>query len=414
MADLGEIQAVAAADVGLNAARLDYIPEFLKTNYVDTGKLPCAAVLVSRNGEVALESYVGATEMGGSTPIGPETIFRIYSMTKPVTSLAIMMLFEEAKLRLDHEVSRYIPEFADVKVFDSGNREDYTVRDPDRAMTLLDLMTHTSGVTYGFLMQEEADAIYRKHRIGEPTESLQDMARRIAGLPLAFSPGDRWCYGHSIDVLGAIVEIVSGMALDDFFRTRIFDPLGMTDTDFWVPDEKIDRLMTCYNRNPLNHEITVSDPGGRESKAYRAKPKLLNAGGGLVSTMGDYHRFALMLLRGGTLDGARIISPKTWEFMRQNHLPGGKTIMDMGDKTFSEARMEGNGFGLGGSVMVDPVASGQPSSVGNFAWGGLASTYFWVDPVEELISIQMTQMIPSSSYPIRPQLQQLVYAAVDW
>ena len=414
MADVGDIQAVTPAEVGLNEDRLDAIPDFFKANYVDTGKLPCAAVLVSRNGEIALESYVGSTEMGGPVPIGPDTIFRIYSMTKPITSLAIMMLFEEGRLRLEHEVSRYIPEFRDVKVFDGGSREDYQTRDPDRAMTLLDLMTHTSGVTYGFLMQEEADAIYRKHKIGDPTESLQDMARRIAGLPLAFSPGDRWCYGHGIDVLGAIVEIVSGMELDEFFRTRIFNPLGMVDTDFWVPESKIERLMTCYNRNPLNGEITVSDPGGAASKAYKAKPKLLNAGGGLVSTMGDYHRFALMLLRGGTLNGARIISPKTWEFMRQNHLPGRKTIKDMGDKTFSEARMEGNGFGLGGSVMVDPVASMQPHSVGSFAWGGLASTYFWVDPVEEIIGIQMTQMIPSSTYPIRPQFQQLAYAALDW
>ena len=401
-------------EVGLNAERLEAIPEYFQSNYIDTGKLPCVATLVSRGGEVALEDYSGTTHIGEGEPIGPHTIFRIYSMTKPVTSLAAMMLFEEGKLRLDHEVARYIQEFADVQVFDSGNREDYTTRAPDRAMTLLDLFTHTSGITYGFLMQDEPDAIYRKEKIGAPTETLLEMSQRIAKLPLAFSPGTQWGYGHSIDVLGAVVEIVSGQPLDEFFRERIFGPLGMDDTDFWVPENKIDRLMACYSKHPISGEITLADAAGKESKLYSKRPKLLNAGGGLASTVRDYHRFCLMLMRGGTLDGARIISPKTWEFMRQNHLPDGQTIKAMGDKTFSEARMEGNGFGLGGSVLVDPVASMQPSSQGNFSWGGLASTFFWIDPVEEMIAIQATQMMPSGTYPIRPQLQQLVYAAVDW
>lgn len=401
-------------DVGLNAKRLAAIPQYFQQNYIDRGKLPCVATLVSRGGEVALEDYSGTTHIGEGEPIGPHTIFRIYSMTKPVTSLAAMMLFEEGKLRLDHEVSRFIPEFADVQVFDGGNREDYTTRAPDRPMTILDLFTHTSGITYGFLMQDEPDAIYRKHKIGAPTETLLEMSQRIAKLPLSFSPGTQWGYGHSIDVLGAIVEIVAGQPLDEFFRERIFGPLGMDDTDFWVPENKIDRLMACYNKHPLTGEISMSDAAGKESKLYSKRPKLLNAGGGLASTVRDYHRFCLMLMRGGTLDGARIISPKTWEFMRQNHLPDGKTIKEMGDKTFSEARMEGNGFGLGGSVLTDPVASMQPSSLGNFSWGGLASTFFWIDPEEEMVVIQATQMIPSGTYPIRPQLQQLVYAAVDW
>lgn len=402
------------SEVGLNAERLAAIPAYFQKNYIDTGRLPCVATMVSRGGQIALENYSGATEMGGDTPISADTIFRIYSMTKPITSLAVMMLFEEGALRLDHNVSRYIPEFKNAQVFESGTKDDYKTRAPDREMTVLDLFTHTSGITYGFLFQSETDAIYRAEKIGHNIETLQEMAKRIAGLPLGFSPGDKWCYGHSIDVLGAIVEIVSGMPLDEFFRDRIFGSLGMDDTAFWVPEAKLPRLMTCYNRNATNGEITVSDLGGAESKAYKARPKLLNAGGGLVSTMRDYHKFCLMLLRGGTLDGARIISPKTWEFMRQNHLPDGKTIKDMGDKTFSEARMEGNGFGLGGSVITDVVANGQPGSEGVFSWGGLASTFFWIDPEEELIAIQMTQMIPSSSYPIRPQFQQLAYAAIDW
>ncbi len=401
-------------DVGLNAERLAAIPAYFQKNYIDEGKLPCVATLISRGGQIALENYSGATEMGGSTPISADTIFRIYSMTKPITSLAAMMLFEEGALRLDHNVSRYIPEFKNAQVFESGTKDNYKTRAPKREMTVLDLFTHTSGIPYGFLFQAETDAIYRAEKVGHNIESLRDMAKRIAGLPLGFSPGDKWCYGHSIDVLGAIVEIVSGVPLEEFFRERIFGPLGMDDTGFWVPEAKLPRLMTCYSRDPVSRKITVSDPGGAESKAYKARPKLLNAGGGLVSTMGDYHKFCLMLLRGGTLDGARIVSPKTWEFMRQNHLPNGNTIKEMGDKTFSEARMEGNGFGLGGSVITDIVANGQPGSEGVFSWGGLASTFFWIDPEEEMIAIQMTQMMPSSSYPIRPQFQQLAYAAIDW
>jgi CubicO group peptidase (beta-lactamase class C family) len=401
-------------EVGLNADRLAAVPAFFKEHYLDTGKLPCMATLISRNGEVALEDYTGTTELGGGTPIGPETIFRIYSMTKPITSLAAMMLFEEGKLRLDHDVARYIPEFADVEVFDSGSREDYKTRKPDRPMKVLDLFTHTSGLTYGFMMQSEVDALYRKEKIGRPDETLQQMAKRLAKLPLECSPGTEWWYSHSTDVLGAIVEIVSGMELDEFFRKRITGPLGMVDTDFWVPEDKIGRLMACYEKNAITGEVKLSDGAGAASKAYAKRPTLLNGGGGLVSTVRDYHRFCLMLLRGGTLEGERIISPKTWEFMRQNHLPGGQTIRDMGRSLFSEVITGGTGFGLGGSVVTDVVDTQQPGSEGTFSWGGLASTFFWIDPEEEIIGIQMTQLMPSSTYPMRPQFQQLAYAAIDW
>ena len=401
-------------EVGLNTDRLAAIPAYFQKNYLDTGKLPCMATLVSRGGEVALEDYSGTTLLGGGKPIGPQTIFRIYSMTKPLTSLAAMMLFEEGKLRLDDEVSRYIPEFKDMQVFDAGDHNSYATRAPDREMTLLDLFTHTSGLTYGFMMQSEVDAIYRKEKIGRPDETLQQMVKRLATLPLECSPGAEWWYGHSTDVLGAIVEIVSGMELDHFFRERITGPLQMNDTDFWVPEDKIDRLMACYERHAVTGEVKVSDGAGPDSRLYTARPTFLNGGGGLVSTLRDYHRFCLMLLRGGTLDGARLISPKTWEFMRQNHLPGGQTTRSIGRSKFTEVFAKGAGFGLGGSVMVDGVAGQQPGSPGTFSWGGLASTFFWIDPVEEIIAIQATQMIPSGTYPVRPQLQQLVYAAVDW
>lgn len=400
------------ADVALSSERLARIPEFFEA-YMQSGRLPCMATLVSRGGEVAHLALAGAMEMGGAEPIAEDTIYRIYSMTKPVTAVAAMILFEEGKLRLEHPVSRYLPEYADVKVWAGGTVDAPELKDPERAMTLLDLFTHTSGITYGFLFQHEVDAIYRKELKGTETGSLRDLVRAIAGLPLAFSPGTQFNYGHSIDVLGAIVEVVSGQTLDVFFRERIFGPLRMTDTDFFVPAEKLDRLPACYAKDTETGETVLSDGAGASSKLYTKQPKLLNAGGGLVSTLGDYHRFANMLLGGGALDDARILSPKTVEFMIENHLPDGKTILEMGDKTFAEGRMEGNGFGLLGSVVTDVVATGQPSSVGTFAWGGLASTYFWIDPDEQIIAIQMTQLIPSSTYPIRTQFQQLVYAAIE-
>ncbi len=400
------------AELGLSAERLLRIgPSF--QSYLDERKLPCMASLVSRAGEVAYFDARGVMDWETGRPIGPDTIYRIYSMTKPVTAVAAMMLFEEGLLRLEHEVSRYIPEFANAKVWDGGTADAPKLREPDREMIVRDVFTHTSGLTYGFLFQGEVDAIYRREKVNRPDLTLEEQCAKLATLPLVFSPGERWNYGHSTDVLGRIVEVASGMALDDFFRTRIFEPLGMVDTDFWVPDDKLDRLMACYVRDAATGEITLSDGAGAASKAYRAKPPLLNAGGGLVSTMGDYYRFCLALLGGGELGGRRILSPKTLDFMTENHLPAGKTIREMGDKTFSEARMDGNGFGLGWSVTTNVAETLSPGSVGTFSWGGLANTFFWIDPEEELICIQMTQMIPSGCYPIRPQFQQLVYAALE-
>ena len=416
MADTGHD--FAAEDVGLNAERLDYIPDYFEKAYIADGKLPCMATMVSRNGQVVHEAYRGKTHLQGGAAIDEDTIFRIYSMTKPITSVAAMMLHDEGVIRLDHEIARYIPEFADTEVWVGGDLLNYETRKPDRPMTVRDAFTHTTGVTYGFLMQHEVDALYRREKIGllgeGGGETLGEMCARIAKLPLLFSPGDRWNYGHSTDILGRVVEVASGMTLDQFFRERIFGPLGMVDTDFYVPADKLDRLMACYAKNPITGEVTMSDGAGKDSKAYTTQPKLLNAGGGLVSTLRDYHRFCLMLLQGGSLEGARLLSPKTVEFMRMNHLPGGKTIKEMGDKTFSEARMEGNGFGLGGSTVTNVADTLTPGSVGTFSWGGLANTFFWIDYEEELIAIQATQMIPTGCYPIRPQFQQLVYAAIDW
>ncbi len=406
---------MAPEDVGLNSERLDFIPDYFDKAYLQTSKLPCMATMVSRNGQIVHEAYRGNTHLEGGSPISADTIFRIYSMTKPITSVAAMMLHDEGVIRLDHEISRYIPEFKDVGVWDGGDLKDYKTRKPDREMTVRDAFTHTTGLTYGFLFQHEVDALYRREMERAPKDiTLEQFCTNLAGLPLVFSPGDQWNYGHSTDVLGRVVEVASGMTLDVFFRERIFKPLGMVDTDFFVPEDKLSRLMACYAKNPITGEVTLSDGAATESKAYKTQPSMLNAGGGLVSTLRDYHRFCLMLLQGGSLEGQRLLSPKTVEFMRMNHLPGGQTIKQMGDKTFSEARMEGNGFGLGGSTVVDVAETLTPGSIGTFSWGGLANTFFWIDPVEELIAIQATQMIPTGCYPIRPQFQQLVYAAIDW
>lgn len=403
------IERVEPAAAGLNADRLMRIPEFFKP-YIDKQKLPCMATLVARGGQVAHLSFQGATEMGGSRAIDENTIYRIYSMTKPVTSVAAMMLFEEGLLRLDHEVYRYIPEFQDTMVL----ADDGKLVKPARPMMVRDLFLHTSGLSYSFLMQGAVDKFYRENKLEYSIwqGDLKSFCEALAKAPLVFSPGERWNYSNATDVLGRVVEVASGMSLDAFFQERIFGPLGMTDTGFHVPEGSLDRLMACYRRNPLDGVTSLSDSGGRDS-SYARKPNVLSGGGGLASTIGDYLKFCLMLANGGEFNGARLLSPKTIEYMTMNHLPGGKTLKDMGDKTFSESRMDGSGFGLGWAVTTDVVATMQPGSVGTFSWGGMASTFFWIDPVEDLIAIQMTQLMPSGAYPIRPQLQQLVYAAIE-
>lgn len=399
-------------DVGLSSERLKRIPEYFKT-YVDSSRLPCAAALVARGGQVAHLSMIGSTEMGGKQPIDEDTIYRIYSMTKPITSVVIMQLLEESKLRLDHEVARYIPEFQDVTVWDGGSPDQPILRKPARAMTVRDLLTHTSGLTYAFLQQTPVDALYRARGLDyqQWKGDLASFCQGLAQAPLVFSPGEKWNYSNATDVLGRIIEVAAGGPLDQVFKARIFDPLGMKDTGFHVPEAEIERLMACYWRSPDNGNIFQSDPKGKAS-AYAKPPNVFSGGGGLASTIGDYLKFCLMLANGGEYEGVRILSPKTLEFMTLNHLPENRTISQMGDKTFSETRMEGSGFGLGWAVVTDVVATTQPGSLGTYSWGGMASTFFWIDPVEDLVAIQMTQLAPSGAYPIRPQLQQLVYAAI--
>ena len=399
-------------EAGMCGQRLDRLPGFFQS-YLDRRKFSGLSVLVSRGGKLVHQSHQGVMDWDTEQPIAPDTLFRIYSMTKPITSVALMMLYEEGKFRLEHELFRHLPEFREVKVFESGNADSYTTHAPERPIQIRDLLTHTSGLTYDFLVQHPVDKLYRRAKLrglGAEDMKLEAFVHKLAEQPLVFSPGTKWNYSFATDVCGRLVEVLSGQPLDTFFETRIFQPLGMNDTFFRVPRDKAHRLASCYERDPQTKEIKLQDPGS--SSVYLNDRAFLSGGGGLVSSMDDYHRFCQMLLNGGALDGERRLSPTTIDFMTQNHLPGGQSMSDMGDETFSETRMDGSGFGLGFSVVTSPVEAMAPVSEGAYSWGGAASTFFWIDPAEELIGILMTQLMPSGAYPLRPQFQQLVYAAI--
>jgi CubicO group peptidase (beta-lactamase class C family) len=395
---------------GLSGPRLQHIDRFLQQKYLDTGKLPCALTLVERNGQVAHLSALGRMDVERNRPLQEDTIFRIYSMTKPLTSLALMMLVEEGRVSLDDPVHRHIPQWRDLAVYEGGFIGSFRTRRTSAPMRVIDLMRHTSGLTYGFQQRTNVDAAYRKLHLGEiPTAvSLEQMIEELARIPLEFSPGSAWNYGVSTDVVGYLVGRISGQPFEQFLRSRILDPLGMTDTDFWVPAAKASRFAACYAATPDGRMALQDDP---QTSFFLKPPSFVSGGGGLVSTVADYLRFCRMLLNGGVLDGVRLVSPKTLELMSQNHLPGGKDLPDLAVSLFSEVTYAGVGFGLGFAVSVSPARGLLPGSPGDISWGGLASTYFWVDPRERLIVIFMTQLTPSATYPIRRELRTLVYSA---
>lgn len=401
-------------DVGLNADRLAAIPDYFGS-YIDKGKLAGLSTLVSRRGQIVHFESIGKRDRELGAPMERDSIFRIYSMSKPITSLALMMLYEEGHFQLNHEVSRYIPEFKKLRVWAGGTNAAWATKEPARPMTIRDLLTHTSGLTYDFMNQHPVDRLYRRAGIDSLAKdkmTLKEMIERLADIPLLFSPGEAWNYSVATDVCGYLVEVLSGRPLDEFLEARIFMPLGMVDTGFTVPKEKLHRLTANYEKNAQTGETRLVDRSDETSAYVKAKP-FLSGGGGLVSTMTDYWRFCQMCLNGGELDGTRVISRKTLEFMRLNHLAGGRTMKEMSLSSFGELAAEGAGFGLGFQVILDPAEAQSIGSVGNYSWGGAASTYFWIDPEEEIVAILMTQLMPSSTYPLRPQMQQLVYAAIE-
>jgi CubicO group peptidase (beta-lactamase class C family) len=399
-----------AAELGFDPARLRAIDAFVKAQYLDSGKLPHAQLLIARHGRVAHFSHQGPAREGGAE-VNEGSIFRIASMTKPVTSIAFMQLVEEGCVALDTPVHRVLPEFKGGGVYQGGGGGmPFATRPTAEPMRMVDLLRHTSGLTYGFQHRGNVDAAYRDGRIENwhGNHDLDGFVAALAKLPLEFSPGEAWNYSVATDVLGAVVQRLSGMTLDRYFDERIFAPLGMADTGFTVPADKTDRLTDCwaYARGGR----VMYDEGAKS--AWSTPPKLLSGGGGLTSTALDYHRFCTMLLNGGTLDGARVIGRKTLELMTQNHLPGGRDLTQLSRSMFSEAANAGMGFGLGFAINMDPARSLIPGSAGEYYWGGMFSTAFFVDPVEAITMVFMTQLSPSSLYPLRRELKTMIYAAL--
>jgi CubicO group peptidase (beta-lactamase class C family) len=397
---------------GLSRQRLARIDRFIQERYVDAGRFPGALVLVARHGEVAHLGLIGQADVERGAPVREGAIFRIYSMTKPITSVAMMILVEEGKAALDDPVEKFIPAFRDLGVFVAGQPGAWVTRRPARPMQIVDLLRHTSGLTYGLQRRTSVDAAYREAGIGElaPKLALEEMVAALGRIPLDFSPGEAWNYSVSTDVLGYLVQVVSGQPFAEFLRSRLFDPLEMYDTDFHVPAQKAARLAACYSFKQGGGFTLQDDPA---KSPYLSPPVFYSGGGGLVSTAADYLKFCRMLLAGGQSPGGRILSRKTLSFMTQNHLPGGKDLTELSRSIFSEAAYAGVGFGLGFATTFDPVKCLIASSPGEFYWGGAASTAFWVDPAEDLAVIFMTQLLPSSTYPIRRELRTLVYAAFD-
>jgi len=407
------MQTQAPEKHGFDAARLNFVDAFLKERYLDTGRLPHAQILISRNGEIVHFSSQGAAREGSAKAIDEGSLFRIASMTKPVTSVGFMMLVEQGKVAVDTPVAQVLPEFANLGVYAGGGGSVPFMTTPTgEPMRMLDLLRHTSGLTYGFQNRSNVDAAYRAGKIEDWHDNLDldGFVGALGKIPLEFSPGAAWNYSVSTDVLGAVIQRVSGLPLDRYFAETIFAPLKMDDTSFVVPDGKLDRLTDCWVWQGPDKPRGILDRA--TESAWLRQPKLLSGGGGLVSTALDYHRFCQMCANGGELDGVRLLGRKTLELMTLNHLPGKGDLSSQSRSLFSETQNAGTGFGLGFAVTQDPARAMIPGSVGEYYWGGMFSTSFFIDPVEKLHVVFMTQMSPSWTYPIRRELKTLIYSAL--
>lgn len=393
---------------GRTAGAFDAVGDWMR-DYVDAGVLPGAATIVCREGETLFAEACGWRDVEGRLPLERDTIVRIYSMTKPVTSVAALMLVEAGAMSLDDPVARFIPSFAGVQVNCHGGGDRIETEPARRPMTIRHLLTHTAGLTYGEGNTGAVSRLYGERRtdFGPDDGPLPDVVERLATIPLLSHPGERWSYGVATDVLGRVVEVVSGLPLDGFLRARIFGPLGMVDTGFEVAPDRAERFSCLYGVGPEGGlellETVASSP-------QTAGVTTFSGGAGLVSTLDDYLRFAELLRREGELDGVRLLQAATVELMVRNHLEG--DLAALGAPTFNETTTAGIGFGLGVSVVVDPDRTAWRSSAGEFAWGGYASTAFWVDPLNALTVVFLTQLIPSDAYPLRSELRSLVYDVV--
>ncbi|MCK4958642.1 MAG: beta-lactamase family protein [Planctomycetes bacterium] len=378
-----ELSVSSPEDVGLSSEKLAVATSSVQA-LIDNEKITGASIIVARKGKIALFETLGMMDRKAEKPMRPDTIFRIYSMTKPVTSVAVMMLYEQNKLKLDDPVSKYIPQFKELKVYAKSGKHDSQVH----RMSVRDLLRHTSGLTYGFFGNTAVDKMYRSSNVLGRKSSLEDMINKLSKIPLLHQPRTKWHYSVSTDVLGYLVQEVSGQSLDEFFSRNIFEPLDMTDTAFYVPKEKTDRLAASYSPKGGGGLKLVDDPAKSQ---YLTEPGLFSGGGGLVSTARDYLRFSQMLLNKGQLDGKRLLRSKTVEMMTTDQLPD------------SVKRTRGEGFGLG--FYVQPDSGKFPQ--GEYGWGGAASTHFWISPKDDLIVIALSQHQPFSS-----QLQKAVKSTI--
>lgn len=401
-------------DVGLSSERLGRIDGWMD-RWVGSGRLPGLSVTVQRKGRTVYHRCSGLADVARGAPMASDTIVRIYSMTKPLTSLALMMLYEEGLFQLDEPISKVMPAWRNQRVFSLGNAMKYDTVPAERDITYRDLLTHTSGLAFGFVVSHAVDALYVQNGVdfvwvgGRPKEAvtLEEMSDRAAAMPLMAQPGKAWNYSIATDVIGRLVEIHGGMAFERFMAERILEPLGMKDTGFWVPEGSRGRFAANYIPDGKGGMKLFDDPA---TSQYLVPPPLPSGAGGLVSTAGDYMRFCKMMLGGGVLDGVRLVGRKTVELMTANHLGG--DMASMGTPRFSEANYEGIGFGLGFSVMLDPARAQVLGTPGEYAWGGAASTAFWCDPAEDMAVVMLTQLLPSSTYPIRKELRVLTYQAI--
>lgn len=390
-------------ELGFLPDRLERINAHIQSKYLDTGKLPHAALLIGRGDEIAHLWHSGVDD---------DAIFRIMSMSKPITSIALMQLVEQGRIALSDPIAKYIPEFRDLGVFVAGGgATPFISRPPISPPRVIDLMRHTAGFTYGFQERSNIDAAYRKDEIDHWAKHDNDeFVAKLARIPLEFDPGTSWNYSVATDLCGIIVSRISGISLGDYFAANILGPLGMNDTGFTVAANNAHRIPAAYSWHPTE-KMKLSDKAGADS-AWARPHKFQSGGGGLASTLADYHRFCRMLLNGGALDGNQVISPKTLEIMTANHLPGGGDLTQHSRSLFSEAEMAGTGFGLGFAQIIDPAATMTLCSQGEYFWGGMYSTAFFIDPVEHIAMIFMTQLMPSSSYPIRREIKNMLYAAL--
>jgi len=401
----------AAARAGFSAERLQTLDRVLREDYVERGEVPNAMVQVWRHGELAHQGMWGHADIEQGTPIRDDSIFRIYSMTKPITGVAILMLMEQGRLDLDDDVARFIPAFAKLGVYEAGGRGGFRTRTPDRPMRIIDLATHTSGLTYEWMGAGPVDAAYLDARFGhrDLPGGLEAFVNALGQLPIEFTPGAHWNYSVGMDVMARIVEVVSGMRYGEFLRTRVFEPLGMVDTAHYCPPEKASRLTSCYE---IRDGKLARDDG--RTSMFLTPASLEEGGAGLVSTMADYMRFCRMLLGGGTLDGARILSPASVGLFSRNMLPGGRTL----GQVYYPARhtqmlTDRDGFSMCCGVTLDPGQKHALGSPGDYYWSGAPMTQFWVDPAEDLAVVFMTQIMGSPHHFRIPRvLRSLVYGAM--